>query len=229
MPYEKAYFLHFFSLPILNRETFTFLSLIAFSISDDTDLLTAFPFGNKDENTSGLSIYLQLPPRRGGFSSWLSNESAVKWLEHTWIALDKTGLAIALVQASLIFFLFWPGVLWYETFLFNLDWFEQHFTHQVTIFVSSKVHVSKLYLKAVSLNDVKSSRWIGSLKNNFWKFRSGHLQLFFTTSVLKNFVILTGKHLRWSLFLIKLKSWRSAGFLKRDSTAFVFLWISRNF
>ena len=34
---------------------------------------------------------------------------------------------------------------------------------------------------------------------------------------LKNFSIITGKHLCWSLFLIKLQIWRSAALLKRDS------------
>ena len=36
--------------------------------------------------------------------------------------------------------------------------------------------------------------------------RSNHLQLIFKIDVLKNFVISTGKHLCWSLFLIKLKA-----------------------
>ena len=57
-------------LPIrkLNRETFTFLSLIVFSILDDTDLLTVFPFGNKDETASGLNIYFKMVE-----ISWLSS------------------------------------------------------------------------------------------------------------------------------------------------------------
>ena len=133
-----------FSIRILSRETFTFLSLIVFSILDDTDLLMVFSFENKDGTASGLSRYFKLPPSKRCFSSWLSsNESSVKWSEYTWIALDKTGLATALIQASLISFLSWSGILWYETFLFDLDWFEQPFTHQVTIFVS-KVPFAKL-------------------------------------------------------------------------------------
>ena len=36
-------------------------------------------------------------------------------------------------------------------------------------------------------------------------YRSSHSQMFFKIGVLKNFVIFTGKHLYWSLFLIKLQ------------------------
>ena len=160
-----------FCILILIRETFTFLSLIVFSILDDTNLLTTFPFGNNDGTASGLSIYFKLPPRRRHFSSWLSsNESSVKWSEHTWTALSKTGLTIAVIQASPTSFLSWPGILWYETLLFNLDWFEQPFTHQVPSFVSSKIPFHQKFplisynLNTVSLNDkyVKSSRRISS-------------------------------------------------------------------
>ena len=35
-------------------------------------------------------------------------------------------------------------------------------------------------------------------------------QMFFETGALKNFAIFTGKHLCWSLFLIRLKDWRPA-------------------
>ena len=72
----KASFLHL-SIRILNRETFTFLSLIVFSILDNIDLLTAFPFGNKDETASGLRIYCKLPTRRRRFSSWLSSTESL--------------------------------------------------------------------------------------------------------------------------------------------------------
>ena len=37
------------------------------------------------------------------------------------------------------------------------------------------------------------------------KKRSNHSQIFFKMGVLKNFVISTGKHLSWSVFLIKLQ------------------------
>ena len=35
-----------------------------------------------------------------------------------------------------------------------------------------------------------------------------HLQIFFKISVLRNFANFTGKHLFWSLFLIKMQIWR---------------------
>ena len=41
--------------------------------------------------------------------------------------------------------------------------------------------------------------------------------------ILKNAVIFTGKHLYWSLFLIKLQSWGSSTFFKWDSSTDVFL------
>ena len=207
MRYEKPPFC-IFSIHILN---FTFLSLIVFSILDNTDLLTTFPFGNKDGTTSDLSIYCKLPLRRCCFSSWLSsNESLVKWSEDPWIALGKTGLAIALIQASYISFLSRPDILWYETFLSNLDWFEQPFTVHIKwpILFHQKFPLLSYDLNTVSLNDK-------FLENNFQKFRSSNLQLFFTISVLKNFVIFTGKHLCWGLLLIKLQAWRSAALFKK--------------
>ena len=44
----------------------------------------------------------------------------------------------------------------------------------------------------------------------FHKIRSSRSQIFFTTGVLKNFAVFTGKHQRWSHFFIKLQTWRSA-------------------
>ena len=46
--------------------------------------------------------------------------------------------------------------------------------------------------------------------------RSSRSQMFFQTGVLKNFSNFTGKHLRWSLFLINLLTWRPSTILKRD-------------
>ena len=42
--------------------------------------------------------------------------------------------------------------------------------------------------------------------------------MFFKIGVLKNFALFTGKHLRWSLFLIKLQARRPSTLSKRDST-----------
>ena len=47
-----------------------------------------------------------------------------------------------------------------------------------------------------------------------------------TKIVLKNFAIFTGKHLCWSVFLIKNFK---ANLLKRNSNTIAFLWILRNF
>ena len=48
-------------------------------------------------------------------------------------------------------------------------------------------------------------------------FRISRSKIFFKTGIFKNFAILTVKHLRWILILIKLQAWRSAAWLKRDS------------
>ena len=48
------------------------------------------------------------------------------------------------------------------------------------------------------------------------KFRSSLSQIFFKLVVLKNFANLTGKHLFWSLFLIKLQVLRTTTLLKGD-------------
>ena len=53
--------------------------------------------------------------------------------------------------------------------------------------------------------------------------------VFYEIAVLKHFSIFTGKHMCWSLFLIKLKSWRPATLLKEDSNTLVFQWILQNF
>ena len=58
---------------------------------------------------------------------------------------------------------------------------------------------------------------------------NSHSQMFFKIDVLKNFAILTGKHLCWSLFLIKLQAFRSATLLNRDSSIGIILGILRNF
>ena len=47
--------------------------------------------------------------------------------------------------------------------------------------------------------------------------------------VLKNFANFTGKHLWWSLFLIKLQALRPGALLKRSSNTGVFLWSLQNF
>ena len=56
--------------------------------------------------------------------------------------------------------------------------------------------------------------------------------MLFKLGALKNVANFTGKHLCWSLFLIKLqtlKAWRPATLLKRDSNTSAFLWNLRIF
>ena len=53
--------------------------------------------------------------------------------------------------------------------------------------------------------------------------------MFFKIGVPKTLAIFTGKHLWRSRFLIKMKAFRNASLLKRDSGKDVFLWISRIF
>ena len=43
-----------------------------------------------------------------------------------------------------------------------------------------------------------------------WKPLNSRSQMFFKTRVLKNFAVFTGKHLCWSLFLVKSQDWRLA-------------------
>ena len=57
--------------------------------------------------------------------------------------------------------------------------------------------------------------------------KSSHRRFSITKDVLKNFAIFTGKHLCWSLFFIKLQTFRPSALLKRNSNTGVFL--LRNF
>ena len=54
-------------------------------------------------------------------------------------------------------------------------------------------------------------------------------EMFYKTAIPKNFAILQGKHLCWSLFLMKLLAWRLATLLKRDCNTDVFRWILQIF
>ena len=57
-------------------------------------------------------------------------------------------------------------------------------------------------------------------------FRSSRLQKLFKIGVLKNFAILSGKHLRWCLFLTKLHAMRPAILLKSESIIDVLMFSS---
>ena len=65
-----------------------------------------------------------------------------------------------------------------------------------------------------------------SCNTNFW---SRHRRCSVKKSVLKNFGNFTGKHLCWSLFLIKLQAFRLVTLSKRDSNTDVFLEICKTF
>ena len=52
--------------------------------------------------------------------------------------------------------------------------------------------------------------------------RSSHWRCFMKKAVLKHFTIYTGRHLHWSLFLIKLQGFSPATLLKRDSNCSCF-------
>ena len=73
--------------------------------------------------------------------------------------------------------------------------------------------ICKAYFMKISADAKASPVFINS------KCRSSRSQMFFKIDVLKNFIIFTGKHLCWSLFLIKLQAFscfpvNNAEFLK---------------
>ena len=84
---------------------------------------------------------------------------------------------------------------------------------------------------------IKQYTYNMTIIQNFWtesrpklnvpQSRRGRLQMFFKIGIFKNFAIFTGKHLCWSLFLIK--AFRPVILLKRDSNTGIFLRIIRNF
>ena len=59
---------------------------------------------------------------------------------------------------------------------------------------------------------------LGQLNPIYKKGRSSHWRCSVKKGVLKNFVNFTGKHLCWSLFLIKLQAFRPAILLKKTPT-----------
>ena len=58
----------------------------------------------------------------------------------------------------------------------------------------------------------------------FQMYRSSHSQMFFKMDVLKNFIMFTGKHLCWSLFLVKLQAWRHFAEFLRIAIFIEHLW-----
>ena len=58
--------------------------------------------------------------------------------------------------------------------------------------------------------------------------RGSCTQMFFKTSVFKNFAIFIGKHLCWGILFNKVADLEACNFIKRDSDTGVFLWMLRN-
>ena len=85
----------------------------------------------------------------------------------------------------------------------------------------------KLLFCAVLLPVKMNLGWV--MENLIIIFRNCRSPMFPKIVVPKNLANFTGKHLCWSLFLIKLKAWEPATLLKRDSNTGVFLWNLPNF
>ena len=64
-------------------------------------------------------------------------------------------------------------------------------------------------------------KWNNSTQYFKFLFRSSHRRCSMKKVFFKNFTAFTGKHLRWTLFLIKLQPWGRAALLKKEfSTGF---------
>ena len=85
------------------------------------------------------------------------------------------------------------------------------------------VAASVLYIHREFGNIYKSWNWWHILIETCVSIRKQPLEVFYQKAVLNNFAIFTGKHLCWSLFLIKLQPWWLAALLKRNSNTGVFL------
>ena len=108
-------------------------------------------------------------------------------------------------------------------------------------FVHFTILTTKLQIKCILSNHIRESKsqlllkkFVETMGAATWRrsanngcktvhFRSSCLQVFNKIGVLKNFARFTGKHLCWSIFLIKLQRFRSATSLKRDFNTGVFL------
>ena len=77
-----------------------------------------------------------------------------------------------------------------------------------------------------SISEVPESFLIYNFR--VYRLRSSHRRCSLKKGLLKNFTIFIGKHLCWSLFLIKLQALRPVTLLKEDSNTGVFLWILQN-
>ena len=83
---------------------------------------------------------------------------------------------------------------------------------------------SSLHMAQMTTHEVKTVTCSDVLTH----FRSSRWQIFFKICVIKNFANSKGKHLCWSLCLIKLQVSRPAFLSKRDSNTGTFLWNLQN-
>ena len=77
-------------------------------------------------------------------------------------------------------------------------------------------------LQKVIQKTMSSRKSVEDIRLSF--VRSSRFLMFFKRDVLKSFTNFAGKDLCWSLFLIKLQTFRPATLLKKDSSTGVFLW-----
>ena len=89
----------------------------------------------------------------------------------------------------------------FTLFRFHL-WLKIHFRKKQC---DGEIIVSNCWLYSILLN---REQRVNAIKQR--------TEVFYKKTVLINFIIFTGIHLWWSLFSIKLQSWRSAILLKRD-------------
>ena len=93
--------------------------------------------------------------------------------------------------------------------------------------VKNSVFIKRFRITNTAYLRVKPHVW--HLSRYCLRYRSSRSQIFFKIGALKIFAIFIGKHLCWSLFLIKLKAFRPATLSRRNSSKGIFLWIVRSF
>ena len=116
-------------------------------------------------------------------------------------------------------------VIWFQT-----GWFQVVVANRSKLYrncaFSQSLHNGKLgkitvfyVVRAIGING-KILNIIDNIYNKA-TCRSNRSQMFFKISVLRNFAIFTGKHLYWSLFLIKLQASKQR-YLKKNPTQVLF-------
>ena len=80
------------------------------------------------------------------------------------------------------------------------------------------------YLRTAAPDGIVRVMIVNMMWELYWKYTGSRSQMFFKIEILKHFTNLTGKHLRWSFFVIKLQALRPETLLKTDSNTGIFLW-----